>query len=102
MTRIWHQSVNELDDLAVYKRALETHAAEVLGGTAQVIVHGMPSGTYDGLSATHVLGNAYAYHRALHRKRHLASNHFYRWEELEAAIEELRGILEELGEEVEA
>src|SRR5260370_13415403 len=29
----------------------------------------------------------YAYHRALHRKRHLASNHFYRWEELEAAME---------------
>src|SRR5260370_17406401 len=28
----------------------------------------------------------YAYHRALHRKRHLASNHFYRWEELEAPI----------------
>lgn len=29
----------------------------------------------------------YAYHRALHRKRHLTSNHFYRWEELEAAVE---------------
>jgi RNA polymerase sigma-70 factor, ECF subfamily len=29
----------------------------------------------------------YAYHRALHRKRHLISNHFYRWEELEAAME---------------
>jgi RNA polymerase sigma-70 factor, ECF subfamily len=29
----------------------------------------------------------YAYHRALHRKRHLVSNHFYRWEDLEAAIE---------------
>jgi RNA polymerase sigma-70 factor (ECF subfamily) len=29
----------------------------------------------------------YAYHRALHRKRHLVANHFYRWEELEAAIE---------------
>jgi RNA polymerase sigma-70 factor (ECF subfamily) len=29
----------------------------------------------------------YAYHRALHRKRHLVSNHFYRWENLEAAIE---------------
>lgn len=28
----------------------------------------------------------YAYHRALHRKRHLVSNHFYRWEELEEAI----------------
>ncbi len=29
----------------------------------------------------------YAYHRALHRKRHLVSNHFYSWENLEAAIE---------------
>src|SRR5713226_5944362 len=29
----------------------------------------------------------YAYHRALHRKRHLVSNHFYRWENLEVAIE---------------
>src|SRR6267143_4686934 len=29
----------------------------------------------------------YAYHRALHRKRHLVSNHFYHWEELESAIE---------------
>jgi RNA polymerase sigma-70 factor, ECF subfamily len=30
----------------------------------------------------------YAYHRALHRRRHLVANHFYRWEELEAAIED--------------
>jgi RNA polymerase sigma-70 factor (ECF subfamily) len=29
----------------------------------------------------------YAYHRALHRKRHLVSNHFYSWENLEGAIE---------------
>jgi RNA polymerase sigma-70 factor, ECF subfamily len=29
----------------------------------------------------------YAYHRALHRKRHLVSNHFYRWEDIESAIE---------------
>jgi RNA polymerase sigma-70 factor (ECF subfamily) len=29
----------------------------------------------------------YAYHRALQRKRHLVANHFYHWEELEAAIE---------------
>ena len=29
----------------------------------------------------------YAYHRALHKKRHLVSNHFYRWENLETAIE---------------
>lgn len=29
----------------------------------------------------------YAYHRALHRKRHLVANHFYQWEDLEAAVE---------------
>jgi RNA polymerase sigma-70 factor (ECF subfamily) len=29
----------------------------------------------------------YAYHRALHRKRHLVANQFYRREEIEAAIE---------------
>jgi RNA polymerase sigma-70 factor (ECF subfamily) len=28
----------------------------------------------------------YAYHRALHRKRHLTANHFYRWEDLESAM----------------
>jgi RNA polymerase sigma-70 factor, ECF subfamily len=29
----------------------------------------------------------YAYHRAFHRKRHLVANHFYHWDELEAALE---------------
>src|SRR5258708_2216057 len=29
----------------------------------------------------------YAYHRALHRKRHLVANHFYSWENLEAAVQ---------------
>lgn len=29
----------------------------------------------------------YAYHRALHRKRHLVSNHFYSWENLESAVQ---------------
>ena len=29
----------------------------------------------------------YAHHGALHRKRHLVANHFYRWEELEAVLE---------------
>ena len=33
----------------------------------------------------------YAYHRALHRKRHLVSNHFYSWENLEAAAEKGSG-----------
>lgn len=65
--RIWHQSVNELDHLDVYKRALEAHAAEILGGDAEVVVHGLPSGSYAGASATAVLGNAFAYHRILDR-----------------------------------
>ena len=67
MPRIWHQSVNELDHLDVYKRALEAHAAEILGGDAEVVVHGLPSGSYGGASATAVLGNAFAYHRTLDR-----------------------------------
>src|SRR5262249_14171632 len=29
----------------------------------------------------------YAYHRALHRRRHLVANHFYQWEQLESATE---------------
>ena len=29
----------------------------------------------------------FAHHGALHRKRHLVANHFYRWEELEAVLE---------------
>lgn len=29
----------------------------------------------------------FAHHGALHRKRHLVANHFYRWEELEAVVE---------------
>jgi Asp/Glu/hydantoin racemase len=63
--RIWHQSVNELDHLGVYKRALETHAEEIVGGDAEVVVHGLPAGSYGGASATTVLSNAYAYHRIL-------------------------------------
>lgn len=70
--QIWHQSVNELDHLGVYKRALEVHAAEVLNGDADVVVHGLPSGSYGGASATAVLGNAFAYHRILSRVIHNA------------------------------
>ena len=70
--RIWHQSVNELDHLDVYKRALEAHAEEILGGDAEVVVHGLPSGSYGGASATAVLGNAFAYHRTLDRVIDLA------------------------------
>lgn len=65
MPRIWHQSVNELEHLGVYKQALEAHARAVLGDEAEVVVKGLPAGTYGGLSATAALGNAYAYQRFL-------------------------------------
>ncbi|MDX3809761.1 aspartate/glutamate racemase family protein [Bosea thiooxidans] len=65
MPRIWHQSVNELQHLAVYRQMLESHARAVLGDDAEVVLQGLPTGTYGGLSATAALGNAYAYHRFL-------------------------------------
>ena len=65
--RIWHQSVNELEHIDVYRRTLVAHANEVMGADAEVVVHGLPEGSYGGLSATAVLGNAYAYHRILDR-----------------------------------
>jgi hypothetical protein len=49
--RIWHQSVNELDHLAVHKRALEAHAAEILDDDdAEVIVFGISGMTANGSS----------------------------------------------------
>ena len=63
--RIWHQSVNPLDHLDVYRRAVTKHAAEVLGDDAEVDVHGLPSDVYGELSATAALSNAFVYHRTL-------------------------------------
>jgi Asp/Glu/hydantoin racemase len=66
--RLWHQSVNELnDDLDIYRRRLVEHAKDVLGTDAGVDVQGLPPGTYGGLSATGALGNAFIYHRPLDR-----------------------------------
>ena len=63
--KIWHQSATELDGLEAYKRALEAHAAAVVGGEAQVDVRGLSPGAYAGAAPSAVLGNAYAYHRVL-------------------------------------
>lgn len=65
--RIWHQSVNELDHIDVYRRTLAAHAAAVMDKDAEVVVHGLPPGSYRGHSASSVLGNAYVYHRVLDR-----------------------------------
>ena len=63
--KIWHQSATELGGLDAYKRAIEAHAAEVVGGEAQVDVRGLPPGAYAGIAPSAVLSNAYAYHRIL-------------------------------------
>lgn len=63
--RIWHQSSTEIDELGVYRDALVTHAAKVLGDQAGISVHGMPSGRYHGRAPSDALGNAYAHHRVL-------------------------------------
>lgn len=64
--KIWHQSATELGPaLESYKRALESHAAAVMGEEAAVDVRGLAPGAYAGAAPTAVLGNPYAYHRVL-------------------------------------
>lgn len=65
MTRIWHQSANELEHLTVYKQALEAQAASILPADVRLAVNGVATGTYGGASPTAALGNAVLYHRAL-------------------------------------
>jgi hypothetical protein len=59
--RLWHQSVNELDHLDVYRRTLTQHAVQVLGTDAEVEIHRLPSGVYNGVSAIAALRNAFVY-----------------------------------------
>lgn len=65
MTRIWHQSMNELEHITAYRDALQEQAAAILPGDVTVDVRGLASGTYGGASPTEALGNAVSYHRAL-------------------------------------
>ena len=65
MNRIWHQSVNELDRIGPYRDALVRHASGILSKNTELVVHGLPVGTYRGLSPSDALGNAATYHRTL-------------------------------------
>lgn len=65
MTRLWHQSVNELDQISPYRDAMVRHAAQVLPAHVTVAVNGLASGTYCGQPPTAALGNAATYHRTL-------------------------------------
>ena len=63
--RIWHQSMTELEMLPWYRSTLEDHAEKIIGDGVEVIVKGLHSGSYDGLSPSSVLGYAYPYHIVL-------------------------------------
>jgi allantoin racemase len=63
--RIWHQSSTEIDGLGVYKRALEAHAAKILGDQGSIEVHGIPAGRYRGRAPSDALGNAFVHHLVL-------------------------------------
>src|SRR5437867_1373711 len=63
--RIWHQSSTEIDGLGVYKRALEAHAAKILGGEGRIEVHGIPAGRYRGRAPSDALGNPFVHHLVL-------------------------------------
>lgn len=65
MTKIWHQSVNELAKLDAYRAALEDLARTTLSPGSTISVNGLASGSYNGLSPTAALGNAVSYHRVL-------------------------------------
>lgn len=61
-TRIWHQSMTELDDHPAYARVLAEHAAKVLDPSVEVVVHGLRPGTHAGVPPARTLYSPYAYH----------------------------------------
>jgi Asp/Glu/hydantoin racemase len=63
--RIWHQSTTEIDHIGVYKTSLIERARKILGGEAEIDVHGLPSGAHHGRAPSASLGNAYLHHRIL-------------------------------------
>lgn len=44
--KIWHQSFTDLSEFPRYRDTLRAHGREVMGDTAQVVVHGLRPGTY--------------------------------------------------------
>jgi len=63
--RIWHQSTTEIDNIGVYKTSLIERARKILGGEAEIDVHGLPAGAHHGRAPSASLGNAYLHHRIL-------------------------------------
>jgi allantoin racemase len=65
VSRIWHQSTTEIDHIGVYKQSLIDRARLVLDADVELVVHGLPGGSYQGRAPSAALGNAYLHHRIL-------------------------------------
>ncbi|SHL05878.1 Asp/Glu/hydantoin racemase [Pseudonocardia thermophila] len=61
-TRIWYQTMTDVDTYPTYRAALEAHARRVLGPESSVAVHGVAPGTYAGQPPVTVLKYPYSYH----------------------------------------
>lgn len=55
--RIWHQSAVELDSLPQYAESLSRRYAAVVSPDTEVVLHGVPSGTYGSSSPAHALAH---------------------------------------------
>jgi allantoin racemase len=61
--RIWHQSMTELDALPQYAASLSRRFAAVAGPDTEVVLHGVPPGTYGSSSPAKVLASPVERHR---------------------------------------
>lgn len=61
--RIWHQSMTDLTELPEYCASLESAAQRILGGDAEVSVHGVRTGTYpEGVAPIVALQSPWLHH----------------------------------------
>ncbi|MGW6459398.1 aspartate/glutamate racemase family protein [Streptomyces sp. NPDC055078] len=63
--RIWHQSMTELTNQAVYAGALERHIGQVVDAGVVVDLHGVRPGTYGDIPPSQALSYPFAFHALL-------------------------------------
>lgn len=57
--RIWHQGFIDLSTVPAYEPALRRHLAAVCRPDTEVVIHGMPPGSFEGTSPAQVARHAY-------------------------------------------
>lgn len=63
--RIWYQSTTEIENYHSYRSALQAHFARIANADTEVALHGVPAGTWGGLTPSDVMKAPYAYHTIL-------------------------------------